>query len=1431
MNNLNIETMRILHFSDFHLNGERIEDAKHTLNFMLKAIRKIKEEKPIDLVVFSGDMLEKGGEGYTKNLLDGFSSFKDVVISPIMKELDIPMSRFIFAPGNHDIDREADDEIMEDGIEKRTQEYDGIINFAKDPKIGKYTARIDAFKEFERMYYKELDGVTYNGSRFVSTFEYDIDGISVGVSSLNNVWRCGFNDKDKIALGIHQITEHTGHLDGKTIKIAVMHYPIEYLKETERHLVMEACARNFDVVFCGHSHQGYVNMQAPLSNRAFLEVNTSGTLAANTYVNDSKYRNSFQIVDCEVGVQYAVRKYYQSDFQDFILDVNNDYPDGNNIRHYPNPYQLEVLYKTYIDALHRDEELRITHAISPFVLLDEFINRPNNVVMKSNFVRSARIDELMEEIKSGTKDYRLIALSGMGKTRIVAETFKGVPGVYYSHTDNCVNGVCEVLRLKDPTVIIVDNCCNYSMREVQKKIDESGKNVRLITIHNVPTPNEQSTRGQLRLLDYNDTKDVVESMLAAEPSIQDNQYLIAAIRERSGNIPYMTVLLLEAYRKNNTLSIDNADDILRAILSGNENPEKNIENALKAISLFDPLGYELDIREEYEFVTKNDKIHHIPLNQDVVNRVFIDVINDYHKRQLIEKDGWSIRLRPRPLAEWLTESWLIEYGNDMPNIVDEIASLEENLSKRLFRALNNRFKQMSNSLNAKKVFDIINNPVNGSFHNERIAFSKSGSQLFLSMGLVSPVMVAKNLWGLIDSKSIEWLRTDMNPDARRNLVWALENICADSNAFLDGAKCLAKLSVAENEDISNNSTRQFLQLFHLYLSGTKADLKMRISLIQSLRENEIYLPLLIKAIGSAFVSDGFYRANTSGVLRYQETPDDYYPLIGEIKKYWYDCADVLKYITEQNPDLLPMAIELLPKHVGDFARIHELPLLFSLVEYYGKSIDYEWPEMRDNLSMCHQYWFQGSEELRGELIKWLQIMAPKTLLGRIKASLKDERHKIDDDMKAYTQKMMSQMFPFAEEFISLKLYNSQEYEDIMLDDKLHSPWFVACMAEITNDKGLAKELLASTLQVVLGRSESFECDFIPSLICRIDDTEAIEDFMSKLMTHKRFNLYSSVAGSLDGENYALLQVLIDGYESNVFDDHCINNYLRYYKYYTIHSILEIFDILHIAEISSKEVCYPFIMNHLRYHINRDDEAAFEKYKSILLGYDFDDTYLTSQIVDAIIDILKFGNEHELAKAVHVKAVQYLCSQGASSHSFEQLYFALLPQYQDVILDDLCEVLASEDERMMFYYRMSNNLGSGFSLGAGPLFQCNLDILKDACIKHPSILPQRFASMCPVYKYSDTGEIQNFSDFFLWLSDNFGDQKQMLHSFSSNMGTYSWTGINGFSDFIAIRIPFLKQLLEHPNPVVAEWATLELELIQKEVNQEKGKEAYERMIRG
>ena len=312
--------MRILHFSDFHLNGKNIEKAEHTLKYMLKALKEINTERSVDLVIFSGDMLERGGEGYDRDLKAGFNDFKEKIIVPIMGELELPLSRFIFAPGNHDIDRNADSERMELDLEKEASTRNGIIQLTKAHDVEDFTKRVNAFKKFEKDYYENLDEIIYNPNRFVSTFELVINEVSVGISSLNSVWRCGKNDEHKIALGVNQIVEYNKHLENKDIKIAITHYPIAFFKDVEREEIRQLYAKHFDMVFCGHSHRGYVNFQAPYRKEAFFEINTSGTLAANTYEHNSNYRNAFQIIDVDLIGKYVIQNFKQVNSQEFELD-------------------------------------------------------------------------------------------------------------------------------------------------------------------------------------------------------------------------------------------------------------------------------------------------------------------------------------------------------------------------------------------------------------------------------------------------------------------------------------------------------------------------------------------------------------------------------------------------------------------------------------------------------------------------------------------------------------------------------------------------------------------------------------------------------------------------------------------------------------------------------------------------------------------------------------------------------------------------------------------------------------------------------------------------------------------------------------------------------------------------------------------------------
>ena len=343
------------------------------------------------------------------------------------------------------------------------------------------------------------------------------------------------------------------------------------------------------------------------------------------------------------------------------------------------------------------------------------------------------------------------------------------------------------------------------------------------------------------------------------------------------------------------------------------------------------------------------------------------------------------------------------------------------------------------------------------------------------------------------------------------------------------------------------------------------------------------------------------------------------------------------------------------------------------------------------------------------------------------------------------------------------------------------------------------------------------------------------DFLDKVEKAGYYRLAASIIGVLDDGKYKGLSRLLVGYNEGTFDDECINQYLRTFDYQTIDDVFSIFDLLHENGVNEKNVGYPFLIDHV-YLMNVDEikEAVYlEKYKEILMAYDYkaSSRYLNRLVVDALEQILRETKDRDFAFHVHQRIMQELASVDYIDNPFDNIYFTLLPDYQDTILDDLLSKLGSEN--IVQGYRISQylNLGSGFDSGKGPLFQCDMDKIKAACFKSPDYLPTRLANMCPVYENSSDGRPKSFSGFFLWLCDNFGSQLQMLDEFSANMGTFSWCGINGYSDFIAERLPCIKPLLNHKNPTVREWAERQMNAVREEVVRERGIEAYEKMTRG
>lgn len=1422
----------ILHFSDFHLDGEHIDDAKNLLELMCDSLKD--KNGLIDIIVFTGDMINKGGHGFG-SIDEAFKKFEEIVITKLCETLSLSKERFIFIPGNHDIDKKAiprfgDKEIDEDF----NKGEDRVVDFMKASDVDQYTARMKAVKTFEKDYYTLLyTQETYSYNQFQSNFKLDINGIKVGITSLNTVWRSGVNDEGKIVLGLCQIDDSVLFISDCQIKIAATHYRYDKLKEFERDSLKKRLADEYDVFLSGHTHSNHVEFVYESNGNYFLDVNTSGSLTNNEFKDDDKHRNAYQIITIYPNEKVEAYVYRQMDGSRFYRDKNF----GNNNGYFSKsfPKKEEVIEQADILAIKRrqDEEELFLQTIFPISTLRYYRGQFSNSIFENQFETNDKIEQIKQNlVDQSRKRMRFMALSGMGKTRIVFDVFNNRNDVYYSPTPDCKKQILYLLDRIKEGVLIIDNCPIDDLSDIQKILSEFNSNIRIVSIHNELTPKEKRYQDVL-ILDYEDTADVVDKLLDREVVLEGNTHLKSLIKERSGNIPFMAVLMIEAYKKQGNLEIADKDQVLKCLLKSSNRIEYKQENALKALSMFEPLGYLNTVSDEYRYVANSFKIHNIAENQETIDRIFEGTINTFKSRQLIEIAGSCLRVRPKPLAEWLTEAWMDENESTFGEVYNEIINQEEGLSNRLSRALDNRFVEMTKSNRAKQIFDKYNNPVNGSFHDERVAFSKSGSRLFLSMGVVSPVMVAKNLESLIYAKSVEWLRNSLDKDVRRNLIWAMENIVMDAEAFDSIAKSLGRLALAENESISNNATGQFLQLFHIILSGTKANLDARLKVIEFFKTVEGCDELLIKALDHALNGSGFVRSNTSRYKSVNTEPEDYYPYREEVCKYWMHCLDVLERIAKKTMMNRLTVNEVLVKHVTDFQKMGMLSDFLDRLDVFAKEVDYNWNEMRDALSMNLHHWFKGTEEERIQLILWIEKLAPQNFYGRLETYVKDERNIGRKSWRTLDKSLEKGIDVFADEFLKDEIYKTDELRLMIKDKQFNNYWFLKSLTRKVSENEL-KALFIEIYNVLLLEEHSFESPFVISLSGMIQNKEHVETLFEALHKDGYYRLAASLEGVLDAEKNCYLNRVIEDVKCGRYDNSCINNYLRYGRGENIQVAFDNYDKMRMEGIDLYEVVYPYLLNLVLFDEVKDIEAkgCLERYKNVLLEYPFSQDYQGQayDVIEKIGEILDYGYDSDFAMAAHKMSVKVIVENSYISNLFEHLYFKLLPKYQDVILDDLMDTIAANDIRLRFYLSMNLYIGSGFGNGKGPLFQCDEQKLKDACKRYPSELPERLARMCPVYEYEEQGPV-GLSKFFLWLCDNYGDNEEMLREFGANMGTLSWSGVGGFSNYIAHQKKFIEPLLSHPNITVRKWAEMQRRSIDDDVKRERDKEEYSRMVKG
>lgn len=1039
-----------------------------------------------------------------------------------------------------------------------------------------------------------------------------------------------------------------------------------------------------------------------------------------------------------------------------------------------------------------------------------------------------------------TEPYRLIqfmGLSGIGKSRMIFEIFHGIDNSnnYYcsnASDDRLLNELSTFLRerMNEKGVIVLDDCNGDAFSKISKLRLEINTKYKIIGIYN-DTEDIVRERGVNQLyLNRRDLLDSVNQYIQDQIGLLGNQAenIVRQIQDISDGFPVVAIKAIQSYRENGVTNLMNEDELWKK-MCGYQSLTVDERVALQSLSLFEPLGYEQEFARDYQMVKYNENITPFDYNHLKIDDIFEKLVKSYKNKELIEINSCWLLVRPLPLAVWLVGQWFRNCGqNRFVQVLNDLDAIQEQAqANRMKRALCKRIQNMQDNEKAKYLFERLM-AVGAPFHYEEVVCSDFGSQLFLAISTVNPVAVTNCLYDVVMPQSIDWTK-NIKGDVRRNYIWCLERLSMPETTFRKAALLLAKFSLAENESWANNATGQLLQLFHVALSGTETTLRQRLDVIEELRTlGDEYIPIVLKVIDSAFSYSHFSR--NAGYEHFDgKVYTDFEPMGVDICEYWEGCIKILGELLQYRPDSVNQIADIIVSHVYD------LSLRSGCYDYLEKLINMvvnvrgnEWPEMHKQLLKLKRYnQDRLSTERKAKIDGWLKLFGAKDFLltlDEVHATFyADNRELSFEDKMAHAVEYFT---PIAKRFRDEKLYSDSELVLRLLDSQTNEIAFIRAISNVLTLQQV-KELFDVIIKNIAGKAQDYQSSFLNILYFSLPESEAKRKFLQSIYDLKKYQQYIVLKTNSETSDLKVLKEVVDIINNkHISPKTSLRQYLYRVNIDSSERMFEVCSYIRKNVGNSDDILLDYIVaNEFSSFILEGEMKTLTM--ELLLNYDYAKSTVDAYNVNSLVtNILESGKEVDFAISYNKKLLREIKDYD-SFRVNEHLYYTLLPKYQDSILGDILKEISNRESD--FWYFGGKDLGSGDGFGVGPLFQCNIETIKEVCLQESQgCLPYRLAYLAPVFDYSDKDE-PSFSQFFYWLLehfDSFKEQEEIMSEFSSNMGSYSWVG--SIIPLLEKKINCFKKLEHHTNTIVKKWVIENILSLSEQLRKEQNSESYRKL---
>ena len=1033
------------------------------------------------------------------------------------------------------------------------------------------------------------------------------------------------------------------------------------------------------------------------------------------------------------------------------------------------------------------------------------------------------IQEIRKLLSQPASSIRLTGLSGVGKTRLLQALFDERIGenplnksqvfytdISFSPNPSPRNVAEELIALKKPAILVVDNCPPTIHRQITSVCTASGSLVSLITVE-YDVREDQPEETEVFRMEPASVR-LIEKLIQSRFSYI-SQVNASSIADISGGNARIAIALAQTINKGENLSSLKDSELIDRLFLQRNDPDKKLQKVAEVCSLV--YSFECNTSDE-----DDSEVKLLSLISDLQVKELYENISELKRRELVQQRGIWRAVLPHALSNTLAQRAL----ENIP--IEEIIKLfEQSGSERLLKSFSRRLSYLHECVKSKEIAltwlskdgllaDVSN-------------LNTLGINLLNNIAPIEPeaVLVSIEKAAKKDTEGIFLSRENVNYIEFTSLLCSLSY---DAKLFNRSVKLLCKFALSESPKENHNSTRNVLKsLFYVKYSGTHATAEQRLSVIQELMNFGIekHIELALELL-DATLETGHFNLHHSYDFGAHSRDYGSYPKSRKDAEDWFNLF--INFAVTNGVSENPSAIKFTALIAKKFRGLWEDAKMVKTLEEAVNTIIKKGTWREGWIAVKSTLRLKSDPSSTERLTKLAVLLEPSTLIEQVRL------------------------------YALSKSYNSLDLTDAIEDEpRKDSYQRVADMTrslgkDVANNYDILNEILIELLSSTGTRLYNFGL----GLADGCDNPKKMWDtFKEKI-----------ISINTNDRNYQLLRGFLNGL--SIKNPKITNEILDS----TLHDLVfcEVFPILQVSvEIDAKaadRLIYALkndiapIWQYTNLAYGRSHETISDKYLCEILRLisskeegsqvaieilqmrfhgNSDENILSPEIITLGQELLlnvKFSRLNQrsdhldygmgyIVKTCYVndseyKSAKILCKELATAideYKFTSMDYPVALEalastqpraFLDGFLDDEKEV----------NIRISRILSEDNGKQTKPLSKINDNLIIEWCEKNPLVRYPLIAVAIEPYKNSTNEDKMVWTTLAEKIIINASDPVVILNKFKASLRPSSWSGSR--ADIMQKRLCLISDLKNHENSLVSEWAERAEERFKEEILEER-----------